>query len=72
MAKRKKSRGRPPIARGDAKLPVQIRMGASEKEAFSLAASLSGLSLSAWIRERLRAAALAELREMDKDVPFLR
>ena len=46
-------------------------MGETEKAAFNTAARLSGLSLSAWMRERLRSAAIDELRKMGKEVPFL-
>jgi hypothetical protein len=43
---------------------------AAEKEAFFSAADVAGLSLSAWIRERLRSIARRELLEVGKDVPF--
>ena len=32
---------------------VELRMSAEEKQAFQEAADLSGLALSAWVRERL-------------------
>jgi hypothetical protein len=43
----------------------------AEKEAFEKAAKLSGISLSAWVRERLRRAAIVELREAGLSIPFL-
>jgi hypothetical protein len=42
-----------------------------EKRAFVDAADLAGLSLSSWVRERLRRAARAELNEAGKPVAFL-
>lgn len=50
---------------------IELRMIDTEKQAFSEAASMSGLSLSAWIRVRLRAAAKAELESEKRPVPFL-
>ena len=50
---------------------VELRMEPPEKEGFVQAARLAGLPLSAWIRERLRAAARAELEEVGRRVPFL-
>jgi uncharacterized protein (DUF1778 family) len=50
---------------------IQIRAAQSEKEAFEKAAQLSGISLSAWVRERLRRAAIVELREAGLSIPFL-
>jgi uncharacterized protein (DUF1778 family) len=47
-----------------------IRMTAEEKDAFRLAAELSGIKLSAWIRERLRKMATAELEAAGLQVPF--
>jgi uncharacterized protein (DUF1778 family) len=50
---------------------IQIRLAQPEKEAFEKAAQLSGLSLSSWVRERLRRAAIIELREAGLAIPFL-
>lgn len=50
---------------------LQLRLKSTEKEAFQLAADLAGVALSAWVRERLRAAARRELVEAGKQVPFL-
>ena len=50
---------------------VQIRVTDGEKEGFELAASLAGISLSSWIRERLRLAAIRELESAGRKVPFV-
>jgi hypothetical protein len=50
---------------------VQIRLLQAEKQAFEKAAQLAGISLSAWVRERLRRAAIVELREAGLSIPFL-
>jgi hypothetical protein len=49
----------------------KIRLTPSEKEAFQRAASLAGIGLSAWMRERLRGTARRELTEAGEQVPFL-
>jgi hypothetical protein len=48
-----------------------MRLQEAEKQGFRLAAKLSGLELSAWIRERLRRVAREELEQAGKTVPFL-
>lgn len=48
-----------------------IRLSASEKEGFQAAAAVAGISVSAWIRERLRVAATRELEAASKPIPFL-
>jgi hypothetical protein len=50
---------------------LQIRVSDSEKEGFELAAILSGISLSSWVRERLRLAAIRELESAGRRVPFV-
>jgi hypothetical protein len=50
---------------------LQVRVADVEKEAFEDAASLSGLALSAWVRERLRQNATRELEAAAKPVAFL-
>lgn len=68
----KKKRGRPPKPAGSTKeARAELRMSATEKQAFSLAADFAGLSLSSWIRERLRTAARDELEKNHHPVPFL-
>ena len=49
---------------------MRIRIEETERQGFEEAATLSGLSLSAWARERLRGAARRELTEVGKQVPF--
>jgi uncharacterized protein (DUF1778 family) len=49
---------------------VRLRLTPEEKQAFERAAELSGLTLSAWVRERLRRAARIEMEEMGERVPF--
>jgi hypothetical protein len=51
---------------------LKIRVAALEKQAFENAADLSGLALSAWIRERLRVAAIRDLESAGLPVPFVR
>lgn len=50
---------------------LQIRVQATEKEAFTKAAELAGLGVSAWARERLRRDARKELEEAGQQVPFM-
>lgn len=50
---------------------LQIRLQSNEKEAFEKAAQLAGIALSAWVRERLRRAAIRELGEAGQQIAFL-
>jgi hypothetical protein len=50
---------------------LQIRLTGLEKDGFQRAAHLSGLALSAWVRERLRQAAKVELEDAGQEIPFL-
>lgn len=50
---------------------IELRVQPAEKAAFRDAASLSGIPLSAWIRERLRLAAIRELEGAGQQVPFV-
>lgn len=50
---------------------IKVRLSPKEKEGFQIAADLSGLALSAWIRERLRRAAIRELEEASRPIPFI-
>ena len=71
-ATRKTRRGRPP--KGSDKINrvrLDMRLQEAEKEGFRLAAELSGLELSAWIRERLRRSSREELEQAGQPVPFL-
>jgi hypothetical protein len=51
---------------------VQIRVRPSEKSAFTQAAEIAGISLSAWARERLRLTAARELESAGRKIPFLK
>jgi hypothetical protein len=50
---------------------LQIRITDTEKEGFELAAILAGISLSSWVRERLRLTAIRELEGAGRRVPFV-
>lgn len=50
---------------------LQLRLGEPEKCGFKQAARIAGLSLSSWSRERLRSAAIRELENAGKKVPFI-
>jgi hypothetical protein len=50
---------------------LDIRVTAEEKEGFDLAAALAGISLSSWVRERLRLTAIRELESAGRRVPFV-
>ncbi len=50
---------------------MKIRVQAEEKQAFEDAAKLAGISLSAWVRERLRSAARRELEDAEHPIAFL-
>lgn len=51
---------------------IKVRLTADEKRAFEEAAEISGISVSAWMRERLRRAAVRELEEASRPIPFIR
>jgi hypothetical protein len=69
----KKRAGRPPKGSGEAKSEaILLRLEPGEKEGFSAAAKLSGIPLSAWMRERLRREARKELEEARLPIPFIR
>jgi hypothetical protein len=51
---------------------MQVRLDPTEREAFKDAAALAGVPLSAWVRERLRQAALKELRAAEHPIAFLK
>lgn len=50
---------------------VQIRVTDLEKQGFNAAAELAGIPLSAWIRERLRLAAIRDLETAGMKAPFI-
>lgn len=51
---------------------IELRVQPDEKVAFEEAAELAGLPLSGWVRERLRRAAVKELEDASRPVPFIR
>jgi hypothetical protein len=51
---------------------LELRLLQSEKEAFKQCAELSGIPMSAWVRERLRRSAVRELEEAGLSIPFLK
>lgn len=50
---------------------MMIRVTSDEKDGFEQAAMLAGISLSSWVRERLRLAAIRELESAGRRVPFI-
>jgi len=52
-------------------VPFNIRVDSTEKAAFVRAAEISGIPISAWVRERLRSAAYRELDNIGEAAPFL-
>jgi hypothetical protein len=51
---------------------MEIRVEPEEKAGFREAASLAGIPLSAWARERLRRAAIKELEDAARPIPFIK
>ena len=73
MKTKQARRGRPQGSTGKAKGELmQVRLDASEKQAFADAAALDGKDLSEWVRDRLRRLARQELEQAGKAVAFLR
>jgi hypothetical protein len=73
MKKTKPKRGRPPKEAHRLKnKPMLINLEGSEKEAFKDAAELAGLSLSTWVRDRLRQIAVRELGKAARPIAFMR
>lgn len=50
---------------------LQVRISESDKESIELAAEICGISVSVWVRERLRKTARIELQSAGIKVPFL-
>jgi antitoxin component of RelBE/YafQ-DinJ toxin-antitoxin module len=50
---------------------LQLRVDEAEKRGFQAAADLAGISLSSWIRERLRLAAIRDLESAGQKIPFV-
>jgi len=73
MKPKSTGRGRPPKGSGPSKSKiVLLRVDPDEKKAFGDAASSAGLAVSAWMRERLRRAAVRELEEAGRPIAFIR
>lgn len=65
------SKGGRPLKAHKLDQTLKIRMDAAEKQAFRDAAEVAGLPVSAWMRERLRRAAVRELEEAARPIAFL-
>lgn len=50
---------------------LQVRLTQAERDTLKVAANAAGLSVSAWLRDRLRRAARTELQSSGLKVPFL-
>jgi hypothetical protein len=50
---------------------IQVRVTPEEKAGMAEAASLAGIALSSWVRERLRLAAIHELEMAGRRIPFI-
>ncbi len=50
---------------------MKVRLTVDEKTRFEEAAKIAGISLSAWMRERLRRAAVRELEDASRTIPFI-
>lgn len=50
---------------------LQVRLSLAEKEALTTAARVAGLSLSSWVRDRLRRTIRNELQTSGLKVAFL-
>lgn len=50
---------------------IQIRVSSAEKAGFVESATLAGIPLSSWVRERLRLTAIRELENAGRKIPFI-
>ena len=50
---------------------LQVRLTQAERETLNAVSTACGLSVSAWVRDRLRKAAREELQSSGIKVPFL-
>ncbi len=65
--------GRKPKSDDEKKLEtLLIRLDSEEKQTFQDAAKISGTTLSAWARERLRQAAIKELEEVGHPIELFK
>lgn len=53
-------------------IPLLIRLTEEEKSAFDASAEISGITLSAWVRQQLRLAAIQELGRVGRKATFLK
>jgi len=53
-------------------IPLLIRLTEDEKSAFDDAADISGITLSAWVRQQLRLAAIHELSRVGRKATFIK
>lgn len=72
MATRQKPAKRRKSAESRRDASLLLRLQAAEKAAFQDAAEYAGVPLSAWVRERLRRAAVRELEAADIPIAFLK
>lgn len=49
---------------------LRLRLAPDEKMSFERAAEISGLTVAAWVRERLRRSARIEIEDAGEQVPF--
>ena len=69
----KRRRGRPSKSPEDLRNEdLLVKLKSDEKEAFKDAADLAGVSLSSWVRERLRQVAARELEAAAHPIAFLK
>lgn len=69
---KKPRRGRPPLGSGRAKSEsILLRLSLAEKQGFADAATLAGVPLTVWMRERLRLVATKELEDAARPIAFL-
>jgi len=66
-----KKRATKPKSSSAKKQMLEVRTNDAEKQAFKDAAELAGIPLSAWVRERLRQAAIRDLEAVGKRAAFL-
>ena len=65
-------RGRPRKSPAESKsVSLLLRLAPSEKQGFGDAASLAGVPLTVWMRERLRQVAAGELQSANRKAAFL-
>jgi hypothetical protein len=72
MSAKKVRRGRPRKGSESTKsVSVLLRVEPREKLGFADAAGIAGVPLAVWMRERLRQAAVRELKAAARPIPFL-